>query len=238
MLVVAGSAPPPSVMFPPADVTVPRIRIPPPAEVVVSVSEFRTTFPPTEVMLPAAVIMMFSVDSTVTLADRDSTDELIVKSPSVAVRRMSSPAVPALPLETVPSKLTFPPPLWSNVMVLPTVVSEVTVTSIARTLSRSIASVDESALIDVPASSSAAVLPIPLTAFRSIVPEPTVMSIAVSAIASLMAPADVTVTVFASAVTDPTRTSPAVSVVALTSPVPPAVTLVSVSVSASASPVF
>ena len=204
----------------------------------VSVSEFRTTFPPTEIIPPPAVTTMFSVDVAVTLAERDSIAALIVKSPFAAVSRMSSPTVPASPLETVPSKLTFPPPLWSKVIIVPTVVSDVTVTSVARTLSRSIAPVDVSALMDVPTSSSAAVLPIPSTAFMSIVPVPTVMSIVVSAVESLIAPADVIVTVFASAVTEPTRTSPAVNVVALTSPIPPAVTLVKVSVTASASPVF
>ena len=123
-------------------------------------------------------------------------------------------------------------------IVLPTVVSDVTETSVDKTLSKSMAPAEVSALIDVPASSKAAVLPIPSTAFRSIVPVPTVMSIAVSAAASLMAPADVIVTVFWSAVTAPTRISPAVSVVAFTSPVPPAVTAVKVSVSASVSLVF
>ena len=123
-------------------------------------------------------------------------------------------------------------------IVLPTVVSDVTVTSVASTLSRSIAPVDVSALMEVPASSRAAVLPMPSTAFRSIVPVPTVTSMTVSAVASLMAPAEVIVTVLASAITAPTSTSPAVNVLALMSPVPPAVTLVSVRVSASASPVF
>ena len=110
-LETAGSVPPPSVMFPPADITVPSNRIPPPAEVAVSVSEFKTTFPPTDVILPAAVTMMFSVDVAVTLAERDSTDAFTVRFPFAAVRRMSSPAVPPSPLETVPSKLMFPPPL-------------------------------------------------------------------------------------------------------------------------------
>ena len=110
VFVVDGSAPPPSVMFPPAEVTVPWTRIPPPADVAVSESELRMTLPLALVTLPVAVTMMFSVELNRASALRDSTAALTVRLPSVDVSRMFPPAVPPYPLEMVPSKLTFPPP--------------------------------------------------------------------------------------------------------------------------------
>ncbi len=88
-----------------------------------------------------------------------------------------------------------------------------------------------SALKDLPVSSKAAVLPMPVAALRSMVPEPTLISAAASALASsLIAPTLVIVTRSLSAVIEPTSTLPLVVVVSVTFwPVPPATSVVAVS---------
>ncbi len=95
---------------------------------------------------------------------------------------------------------------------------------------RSIAPVVVSAEMLLPVSSSAAELPIPDAALRSMVPEPTLMSAPASALASsLIEPTLVIVTRSLAAVIEPTSTLPLVVVVSVTFwPVPPATSAVAV----------
>ncbi len=103
------------------------------------------------------------------------------------------------------------------------------VPAVAREL-RSTAPVVVSALIDLPVSSRAEVLPMPEAALRSMVPEPTLISAPASALASsLIDPTLVIVTRSLAAVIEPTSTLPLVVVVSVTFwPVPPATRVVAV----------
>ncbi len=183
-----------------------RFLLVPPA-----VSEVAVRLPPVEVTL---------TEPSLVLAD------VIVVAASFVTTRLPAPLIVALTTVRVWD------PVWSKVMLPVAVLRLLTVTApvpaVASEL-RSTAPVVVSALIDLPVSSRALVLPMPAAALRSMVPEPTLISAPASALAdSLMAPTLVIVTVLASAVRIATVMSPLVTVLAVMLPVPPAVSVVSV----------
>ena len=103
------------------------------------------------------------------------TSELMVEvpatvRPAVDVSSMFPPSVPTAPLVTLPVMLRPPPPLWSKLMVAPTVVNEMTVVVETKLLSMSIVPVAVSASIDSMLVSSASATPMPVTASMTVRP--------------------------------------------------------------------
>ena len=217
----------PAVLDPANTVSEPSVMLTAPPDVTVSEPKFEllpTSFPsamvepeklalPVMARSPSAPSVTVPVAVTVRLA--------AVTEPSRASAPAAFVRLTEVEAETVPV-VRSPPPDWSNVTEPAPVVRLATETAVASALSRLIAPVVVSALIDVAANSSAIELPIPVAAFRSIV-------VAVMTPAPLIEPALVIVTVSASVVVVPIRiTLPPPVVVNTTSPSVAAETLVAI----------
>ena len=138
---------------------------------------FSVTFPaPTLIMAPASMVASL-IDSSPPVPTSELTVEVpVTVRPAVEVSSMFPPSAPTAPLVTLPVMLRSPPPLWSKLMVAPTVVKEMTVVVETRLLSMSIVPVDVSASIDSMLVSSASAAPMPVTASMAVRPLAEMMS--------------------------------------------------------------
>ena len=148
----------------------------------------------------------------------------VTTKPELLVISIEPPAVKPSPLDSSPSKITLPPPVWSKASVPPTVENSVTVTSVDDSWCNTTGPdvLAAARLADV--NSKAETSPIPLPATKLTTPPST--STAASAVSdSLIESAEMIDTVSSDAVTESIRIEPLVCVNNDTCrPVPPAVT--------------